>query len=353
MSNSIPARIHGFDPAVARALDLFDVPPPNENFLARMAAIADGAPIAATAQASASPWPARVRAARGSLARASLARGPWARRTVVGLIAVGLASATAAAAGMFESVRFEIPVIARLLAPSPPPVTVARAARPKHRAAMGKAATVEPVLPSAEATPVSIANLTRDQKIERLRALPMPVRAAITERIVTRNQRRLAARGIFLPRNVIRNRVIARTGQTDLPTGTPSAQRAQLRAALIAAPSGSLPPRLERMRARIVANQPAAVGGVAPEALQGVPSAPATDSAGATPTWAGSQHEQALREWREMRQERRRRWQARQAELAQSRAQMPVAPSSPSAPQAPAAQPSQPAQAESTTPPPQ
>lgn len=352
MSNSIPASIHGFDPAVARALDLFDVPPPNENFLARMAAIADAAPIAATVQASASPWPARVRAARGSLARASLARGPWARRTVVGLIAVGLASATAAAAGMFESVRFEIPVIARLLAPSPPPVTVARAARPKHRAAMGKAATVEPVLPGAEATPVPIANLTGEQKIERLRALPMPVRVAITERIVTRNQRRLAARGIFLPRNVIRNRVIARTGQTDLPTGTPFAQRAQWRAALIAAPSGSLPPRLERMRARILANQPAAVGGVAPEVLLGVPSAPATDSAGATRTWAGSQNEQALHEWREMRQERRRRWQARQAELAQSGARVPVAPS-PSAPQAPAAQPSQPAQAESTTPPPQ
>ncbi len=336
MSNPVPASNPSFDPALACALDLFDVPPPSENFVARMAAIADAAPIAAKVQANAPPWPARFRAARGSLGR-----GPWARRTIVGLIAVGLASATAAAAGMFESVRFEIPVIAQLLAPAAPPVAVARAARPKHRAAIGKTAAVEPVLPSAAATSVPIANLTRDQRIERLRALPMPIRAAITDRIVTRNQRRLAARGIFVPRSVIRNRVIARTGQTDLPSGTPAEQRAQLRAALIAASPESLPPRLARMRARFLANHPAAAGTGVPEALLGTPSAPAADGAGATPTWAGSQNEQALREWREMRRERRRRWQARQAELAQSAAQ------------APAAQPGRPAQAESTTPPPQ
>ncbi len=304
----------GFDPGVARALDRFDVPPPSDGFIARMAAIADVAPVAATGLPGAARWQAGMQRGRRSLARA-----PWARRTAIGIIAFGLASATAAAAGMFESVRFEIPVIARLLAPAPAAVPVAHATRPKPRAPSGKVAVAEPALPDPAAGPVAPMALTRAERIERLRSLPMPVRAVMTERMVTRTQQRLAARGVFLPRAIVRDRVIARTGQTDLPRGTPAEKRAQLRAALIAAPPGSLPPRLERLRARALAQdaagqagQPVDQSAAGPDA----PRAPAINSIDADRAFA----QQGLREWREMRRERRRRWQARQADLAQREA---------------------------------
>lgn len=226
----------GFDPAVARVLDRFDVPAPSAGFLDRLAMIPDR-PLPMPL------LPARLRFRSGS-------RGPWMRRTTIGLVALGLASATAAAAGAFDRFDFDIPVIAQLFvpAPAPAPVQVATKAKPSAtRLPPARAASTPIAMPT-----VAPLTASRTERLERFQALPMPVRAIATERLVTRIKRRLAWRGVDVPRAAIRERVIARTGQSDLPVGPRWARRAQYRAALIAAPPGSLPPRLERLRARIL-----------------------------------------------------------------------------------------------------
>lgn len=226
----------GFDPAVARVLDRFDVPAPSASFLDRLAMIPDR------------PLPLPLLPAR--LRFRSASRGPWMRRSGIGLIALGLASATAAAAGAFDRFDFDIPVIAKLFVATPAPVPVQVATKAKLRATrLPPARAASTPIAMATATPLAVA---RAERLERFQALPMPVRAIATERLVTRIKRRLAWRGVDVPRAAIRARVIARTGQSDLPVGPRWARRAQYRAALIAAPPGSLPPRLERLRARIL-----------------------------------------------------------------------------------------------------
>lgn len=295
----------GVDPAVARALDRFDVPPPSDAFLARVVAIAETGPPMSLATPFAPRWKDRLQR-RG--------RGPWVRRTAIGLIAVGLASATAAAAGMFEAVRFEIPVIAQLLTPTPqrPPVTSVAQAKP--RPARVNPAAPDPIMPAAEANPLAPPLLTPAERAERFRALPMPVRAVVTERMVTRTQRRLAARGVFVPRAIVRDRVVARTGQTDLPSGTPAERRAQVRAAVIAAPPGSLPPRLERWRARLVLQQSGI--GAGRGATNENSSVGSSDVVSAVPP--GVQVGEAREAWRALRADQIRRWRARVAERAAS-----------------------------------
>lgn len=226
----------GFDPAVARVLDRFDVPAPSAGFLDRLAMIPDR------------PLPMPLLPAR--LRFRSASRGPWMRRTTSGLVALGLASATAAAAGAFDRFDFDIPVIAQLFvpAPAPAPVQVATKAKPRATRLPPERAASTPIAMPTVAPLIA----SRTERLERFQALPMPVRAIATERLVTRIKRRLAWRGVDVPRAAIRAHVIARTGQSDLPVGPRWARRAQYRAALIAAPPGSLPPRLERLRARIL-----------------------------------------------------------------------------------------------------
>ncbi|OYY65896.1 hypothetical protein [Sphingomonas sp. 28-62-11] len=301
----------GFDQAVAQALDLFDVPPPGESFAARMASVA-GPGAAASLGAPALPaWRAALRRHDGRINARGGSRGPWVRRSAVGLIAFGLASATAAAAGMFEAVHFEIPVIARLLSPQAPVAAERKAARREPRRAAPKDSVGE-AKPTTDIVATPALPLTRAERLERFRALPLPVRAVVTERMVTRTQRRLAARGVFVPRNVVHAQVAARTGQTDLPQGTPADRRAQWRAALLAAPPGSLPPRLEQRRAQLLAQAPNAQQNPG-AALPGASSGNAPEGSAASLTL---QDVQALRAWREMRREQRRRWQARRAEQA-------------------------------------
>lgn len=230
----------GFDPAVARVLDRFEVPAPSAGFLDRLAMIPDR------------PQPLPLLPARPRFRPAS--HRPWVRRSGIGLIALGLASATAAAAGALDRFQFDIPVIAQLFVatPAPAPVQVATKAKPRATRLPPARATSTPIaMPTAMATATPLA-VARAERLVRFQALPMPVRAIATERLVTRIKRRLAWRGVDVPRAAIRARVIARTGQSDLPVGPRWARRAQYRAALIAAPPGSLPPRLERLRARIL-----------------------------------------------------------------------------------------------------
>ncbi|OYY73132.1 hypothetical protein [Sphingomonas sp. 28-63-12] len=232
-----PSDIGGFDPAVARALDRYIVPAPSEDFLDRLAMIPAAPPL------QHSMPPARRRFRRS-------VRGPWLRRSVISLVAFGLASATAAAAGVFDSFHFDIPVIAKLFAPVAPPVRVA--VLPPRQPHTARRPLAPPrIVPPPDPAPAPL-TIARAARLERFRTLPMPVRAMATERIVTRIKRRLAWRGVDVPRAIIRARVMARTGQTDLPSGTPMERRAQWQAALMAAPAGSLPPRLEMLRYRMI-----------------------------------------------------------------------------------------------------
>ncbi|MBX9730468.1 MAG: hypothetical protein K2X59_04005 [Sphingomonas sp.] len=268
------AESSGFDPAVTRALDRFDVPAPSAGFIDRLAMIPSP------------PRPQRLLPPRLRFRPAR--RGPWMRRTTIGVVALGLASATAAAAGAFDRFDFAIPVIAKLFVPTPAPAPVKVAARAKPRAAtvLTPGATIMPIA-TPTATPL---DMGRAERLERFQALPMPVRALATERLVSRIKRRLAWQGIQVPRAAIRARVIAETGQSDLPVGPGWALRAQYRAALIAAPPGSLPPRLERLRARVLSAEARKEGEAARSGSLPLPdgSSPASGPATAIPSAAPS-----------------------------------------------------------------
>lgn len=204
------------DPAIARALDLFEVP-------ALDPAFADRA-VAATIGPRARGW--RPASGFGSTATgragAAVRRGRWTRRTVVGALGLGLASATAAAGGIFGPIPNPLPVVSQLIAPSPPP-KLAKPARPKRI----KSATAKSVAaPAPKATPTNTPT-----GLDRLAALPQPVRQRLIARTVTAIQLRLHARGVDVPRWVIRARVIERIGAADQP----------------------LPPHFDRLLARIEA----------------------------------------------------------------------------------------------------
>ncbi len=311
--------IRGMDPAAENALDRFDVPPPSDDFVARMIAIADVSPPAEQVVTAAPRWKARLKRSR---------RGPWMRRTAIGLIAVGLASATAAAAGIFDTMRFDMPVIARLLVPAKPEPVIVKAVRTKPEAQSRMAAAADPAPPGNDQLATAPRLLTPAERAERFRALPLPVRAVVTERMVTRTQRRLAARGIFVPRDMVRERVAARTGQNDLPQGSAFERRAQMRAALIAASPESLPPRLERLRARLLLQEAALPdqSGLA----AGADIDPAEDI----------RTQQARQAWRDLRRDQMLRRRARRADMA-TPGQSTDAPLLPSqADAAPAAEPS-------------
>ncbi len=226
-----------FTADIALALDQFDVPPPSAGFFDRLTAIAQTEPAVLP------PHRPRFR---------TTMRGRWMTRGAVVVLAFGVASATAAATGVFHAIGFDIPAIAQFVAPAP----VKRAATPKHRHHPAKPiAAPPPAVAVAKAAPTPPMMLTREERRARFRALPMPVRAVMIERRVTRIQRRLAWQGIDAPRAAIRARVEERLGQSDLPTGSDRERRAQLRAAVLAAAPGTLPPRLERWRWRIMARQ--------------------------------------------------------------------------------------------------
>lgn len=323
MSMPAPPNKRGIDRATATALDIFDVPPPSDGFVARMLAIADlSSPVDHVLPAM-PRWKARLERSR---------RGPWMRRTAIGLIAAGLASATAAAAGMFDAVQFDMPVIARMLAPAAPSPKVAKTVRAKPKAALRPVAIADAAPLGADQMAAAPRLLTHAERAERFRALPLPVRAVVTEQMVTRTQRRLAARGIFVPRDMVRARVAARTGQNDLPQGSAMERRAQMRAALIAASPGSLPPRLERLREQLLMQQ-----GDSPEESRlasGADIDPAMDT----------QTQQARAAWRDLRRDqmlrRRLRW-AQQASPAQPADAVRTAPTQPGV--APADEPPAPA----------
>ncbi len=295
--------IRGMDQAAASALDYFDVPPPSDDFAARIMAIAATSSAADTAAAATPRWKARFQRSR---------RGPWMRRSAIGFIAIGLASATAAAAGIFDTMRFDMPVIARLLVPDTPTPVVVKAVRSRAKAQSRTAAAADPAPPGNNQLPAPPRLLTREERAERFRALPLPVRAVVTERMVTRTQRRLAARGIFVPRAVVRDRVVARTGQTDLPQGSPAERRDQMISALMTAPPGSLPPRMERLRARMLARNAIAPGVTLPTMgdLIGQPTGDRSAS------MTKEQIDQARAAWRDLRQDQMLRRQARRARLA-------------------------------------
>lgn len=305
---TIPAspRLRGMDSAAAAALDRFDVPPPGDGFVARLMAIAEAPAPSAAVVAPLAPAPRwRSRWQRGG-------RGRWMRHTTIGVIALGLASATAAAAGMFGSVRFDMPVIARILAPTTPAPIMVKAARTQRRTEPGRLAVAAP----APADVVPVADMPRllspTERAERFRALPLPVRAVVTEQMVTRTQRRLAARGIFVPRAVVRDRVVARTGQTDLPQGSPAERRDQMIAALMSAPPGSLPPRMERLRARMLARKATTPGATLPVTDDAIGQPTGDRSASMT----AEQIDEARAAWRDLRQDQMLRRQARRARLA-------------------------------------
>ncbi len=286
--------IRGMDHAAANALDRFDVPPPSDDFVARMIAIADVSPPAEQVATAAPRWKARLQRSR---------RGPWMRRTAIGLIAVGLASATAAAAGIFDTMRFDMPVIARLLVPAKPEPVIVKAVRTKPKAQSRMVAAADPAPPGNDQLAAAPRLLSPAERAERFRALPLPVRAVVTERMVTRTQRRLAARGIFVPRDMVRERVAARTGQNDLPQGSAFERRAQMRAALIAASPESLPPRLERLRARLLLQEAALPD--QSDLAAGTDIEPATDI----------RTQQARQAWRDLRRDQMLRRRARWADM--------------------------------------
>lgn len=308
MNGPVRPFVRGMDRAVATALDRFNVPPPTDDFVARMMSIADLSPSVDTVAATAPRWKARFQRSR---------RGPWMRRATIGVIAVGLASATAAAAGIFDTMRFDMPVIARILAPATPEQVAAKAVRPKPKAANRPVTVAETAPTGIDTLPNAPRLLTPAERAERFRALPLPVRAVVTEQMVTRTQRRLAARGIFVPRDMVRARVVARTGQNDLPQGSASERRDQMRAALIAASPGSLPPRLERLRERLVIQQPDW-----PEKSR-MASGSAIDPAMDAPT------QQARQAWRDLRRDQMLRRRLRWAEMATSGQQTDVGPMMP------------------------
>lgn len=199
------------DVAMAHALDAFDVPPPGAGFLDRIAAMP---PIEAPALP---PLPRRRLFAPGR-------RGAWARRASIGVLALGLASATAAATGVFPQLHITLPApIIAMLGPTPTAKPRPAHIRPHHVApAPAVAATTAPPPPGAFEPMLPIAD---------------PVTRAIRrEQVVDAIQNRLAARGVDVPKPVIRRQLVKR--------------QIAIGAAIRGDTATPLPPGMERMRDR-------------------------------------------------------------------------------------------------------
>lgn len=248
------------DPVMARALDLFDVPALDPAFADRAVAAAIGprAPGWRTASGAGST-------AAGRAAAAADRRGRWTRRAVVGAVGLGLASATAAAGGIFGPIPNPLPVVSQLIAPPPPP-KLAKFARPERNK--------PPVAKSVAAPAPKAAPTGTPTGLDRVAALPQPVRQRLIARTVTAIQLRLRARGIDVPRWAIRARVIERIGAADQP----------------------LPPHFDRLLARIEAR------------LASLPATPA--DAGIATVDGNSTRPLPSAELRQAWQERRARWRA-------------------------------------------
>lgn len=208
-----PPGLQPIDPSFARALDRFDVPAPDAGFLDRMAV------MPAVDAPALPPIPRRRLLERGR-------RGSWARRATIGVIALGLASATAATTGVFSRLHIDIPHIAAILAPTAPPKPkLAKTHHPKPVAVM--ATSVDAVIPADGAVAGSQLGVDPDRALRRV------IRR---ERVVAVIQNRLAARGIDLPKPVIRRKLIQ--------------NRVAIAAAIRGDMTSPLPPRMERARER-------------------------------------------------------------------------------------------------------
>lgn len=212
------------DPGFARALDLFDVPAASDGFLARA-----GAMPAADAPAL-PPAPRRRFLESGR-------RGAWVRRASVGIIALGLASATAATTGFFPAFTIPMPKFVATLNPLASP-------KPKvaHGHAHGRSVDASP-LGSAAAAPLVVETPPLIQP-------PLPVglplgpaaqinRAIRREKAVDVIQQRLAARGVDVPKPLIRQTLARRQAARDVALGM-----------VIRGDDRPLPPRMEKMRDR-------------------------------------------------------------------------------------------------------
>lgn len=199
-----------FDPAMARALDRFDVPPPGAGFLDRIAAMpADDAPALP-------PLPRRRLFAPGR-------RGAWMRRASIGVIALGIASATAATTGVFPKLRQILPApVVAMLSPSPRPKPVHR--HTEHEPALDAQVPTAPVNPGS-ASPWAAAD--PDSPLQRF--LRREERVDII-------QQRLSARGFDVPKPVIRRELTMR----QIAVG----------AAIRGDSTTPLPPRMAAMRNR-------------------------------------------------------------------------------------------------------
>lgn len=210
-----------YDPAFAAALDRFDVPPASADFIDRLAAMPP-------AYASALPVVARRRVFPAGR------RGSWARRAVVGVVALGIASATAATTGVFNRIHIALPQLSTILAPrSAEKERSAPAHSHRPHTVPGQAAAVVDTNQRPDAlgaqTPAMFAPSVTNPEV-RLR------RMLLNERAVTVLQNRLAARGIDVPRPVIRRKLI----QNEVAIG----------AAIRGDMTTPLPPKMDRVRAR-------------------------------------------------------------------------------------------------------
>ncbi len=183
------------DPAFAKALDRYEVPPPSTTFADRIVAAAGATPSLPASRPS-----RRDR------------RGPWTRRAVAGGLALVLGT-TAVAATLLERAGIRLPEVVAMLSPAPrvaPPVTVV-----KHHAPVTKPHAALPAVPPDIAIddvpptpalepphlPMRAAPLG-----ERLASLPPGERRVVIRRAVRRAiavraiERRLAADGaVALP----------------------------------------------------------------------------------------------------------------------------------------------------------
>lgn len=234
------------DPIFAGALDLFDVPDADGDFVDRIVARAMRPRVVSAI------WvPRRSAAAR---------RGPWARRTLAGMLAIGLASATAAATGVFGPIANPLPAVAQILSPTPAKVASVKPAKRRPVAA-------KPARPTPTATPSPVATVPVARAgFARLEKLPPPMARAIFARTVTRIQRRLWERGYAVSRPVIRARLLARIGDPDKPLPI-AFERALARHEAAIAAGWAPRPRLDNVARPGIANPPEAPAGADAAAL--------------------------------------------------------------------------------------
>ncbi len=234
------------DPAIAAALDRFDVPPPGDDFVARMAVM----PVIGGATL---PPLRRRRLIDRAFDRRG--RGAWLRRGAIGVIALGLASATAATTGFFPALHLALPArVVAFLTPRPHPKPgKGHVHHVTHPAALVPPAEAPPpgglagnMAPGAGAMPLVAPGLP-DPELRRRQIAKREARVAVI-------QARLAANGVVVPKPVIRRELLKRQiaigaalrGDTTTPLPPGMAQMRDRAMAYLAAH----PRQAERMRAR-------------------------------------------------------------------------------------------------------